>query len=140
MKDNIFLDTNMFVYLYSEDEPLKQAVVEEIINYIKPIISIQVLNELSNTLRKKFQKEFDEIENVIDEISENCTIEIIDELTVRSALAIAKKYKYHYYDSLIIASALENNCSILYSEDMQDGQIIEKRLKIVNPFSSVHKE
>jgi len=44
------------------------------------------------------------------------------------------KYKFSYWDSLIIASALESGCGILYTEDMQDGQVIEDRLRIVNPF------
>ncbi|MEI6154767.1 MAG: DNA-binding protein, partial [Deltaproteobacteria bacterium] len=48
------------------------------------------------------------------------------------------KYQYSYYDSLIISSALEKKCQILYSEDMQDGQTIEKTLKIVNPFKVNH--
>nr|WP_289626254.1 PIN domain-containing protein [Desulfonauticus submarinus] len=53
---------------------------------------------------------------------------------VRKSWEIKEKYKFSYWDSLIVASALENNCSILYTEDMQDGQIIEKKLEIVNPF------
>ncbi len=47
---------------------------------------------------------------------------------------IKKRYRFSYWDSLIIASALENNCSILYSEDMQHSQVIEDNLKIINPF------
>ena len=54
---------------------------------------------------------------------------------VMKSWSIKTKYKFSYWDSLIIASALENNCSILYTEDMQDGQVIEESSKIVNPFS-----
>ena len=50
-------------------------------------------------------------------------------------MEISIRYNFYYWDSLIVASALENNCSILYTEDMQDGQVIEESLKIVNPFS-----
>ncbi len=50
------------------------------------------------------------------------------------ALAIAERYGYRIYDALIVASALEARCTILYSEDMQDGQVIEKQLTIRNPF------
>jgi len=49
-------------------------------------------------------------------------------------LLIKEKYHYSWWDSLILTSALENNCKIVYSEDMQHGQIIENTLKIVNPF------
>jgi predicted nucleic acid-binding protein len=54
--------------------------------------------------------------------------------TYRLSNDIRQKYRLSFWDSLIIASALENNCLTLYSEDMQDGQIIEDRLKIINPF------
>jgi len=134
MKDKIFFDTNMFIYLYSADEDAKRSVVENLVNRVLPVASIQVLNEISNVLNKKFQKDFDEIRDVADEISECCIIEIVDEQTVRLALTLAKKYKYAYYDCLIIASALESHCTMLYTEDMQHGQLIENSLRIVNPF------
>ncbi|MBI4619581.1 MAG: PIN domain-containing protein [Desulfobacterales bacterium] len=59
---------------------------------------------------------------------------LIEETTIKKSLQIKKTYNYSYWDCLIIASALENNCTILYTEDMQDGHTIENRLKIVNPF------
>lgn len=59
---------------------------------------------------------------------------VITKIDIKLAMNIKKRYKFSYWDSLIIASALENNCAILYSEDMQHGQIIEDRLTIVNPF------
>jgi predicted nucleic acid-binding protein len=51
-----------------------------------------------------------------------------------AACQIAEKYHFSFYDSLIIAASLECDCNILYSEDMHHGQIIENKLKIVNPF------
>jgi len=55
--------------------------------------------------------------------------------TIKTGWGIRKKYKLSYWDCIIIASALECGCSIMYSEDMQDGQIIEGKLRITNPFS-----
>ena len=52
----------------------------------------------------------------------------------RNALKIASKYKYSFPDSLIIATAIEYNCNVLFSEDMHHNQIIENTLKIINPF------
>ena len=98
------------------------------------IISIQVINELSNVLRKKFNIELKSISAIIDELSKNCKIEIINLATVFEALKISERYGYSYYDSLIISSAIENGCSILFSEDLQDGQNIDDKLKIINPF------
>ncbi len=54
--------------------------------------------------------------------------------TIQEAIRIKEKYAYSYYDSAIIASALKNKCTILYTEDMQHKQIIENTLKIINPF------
>ncbi|MBX6423467.1 PIN domain-containing protein [Thermosulfurimonas sp. F29] len=62
---------------------------------------------------------------------------IITKRDIKKAMFVKEKYKYNYWDSLIIASALENDCSVLYTEDMQHGQIIEGRLKIVNPFVGI---
>jgi predicted nucleic acid-binding protein len=57
-----------------------------------------------------------------------------------SAVKIHSKCKFSFFDSLIVAAALEENCDILYSEDMQDGQIIENTLKIVNSFFVLHQQ
>ena len=54
--------------------------------------------------------------------------------TVKRCFFVKEKYLYSWWDSLVLASALENDCSILYSEDLQCNQIIERKLKIINPF------
>ena len=54
--------------------------------------------------------------------------------THKGALAIAEKYGYNIYDALIAAAALESGCKTLYSEDLQDGQIINRQLTVRNPF------
>jgi len=59
---------------------------------------------------------------------------LVNKGTIESSFELKNKYGYSIWDSLIIASALENNCSILYTEDMKNGQVIENRLKIINPF------
>jgi predicted nucleic acid-binding protein len=64
-------------------------------------------------------------------------IQGIGQTTIEKALHLAQTYQYSYWDSLIIAAALEANCAILYSEDMQHGQIFNNQLTIVNPFRSM---
>ncbi len=130
-----FFDTNLLIYLYSEDELDKQAqILTQIKNTENRWISTQVLNELSNTLRRKFKLEYADIVKVIAEIRANFEIITVQIETIELALKIAEKYRYSYYDSAIIAAALESSCTLLYSEDMQHNQIIEGQLKIVNPF------
>ncbi|MBS1524234.1 MAG: hypothetical protein JST19_01215 [Bacteroidetes bacterium] len=57
-----------------------------------------------------------------------------NELSISEACKIAEKYGYSFYDSLIISAALSSNCGILYSEDMTHNHLIEKKLRIINPF------
>ncbi len=134
MNDKIFFDTNLLIYLYSEDEIEKQSNLLSLLkNHQNRWISTQVLNELSNTLRRKFKLEYSEIETVVAEICSKFQIAVIQVQTIKSALKIAADYRYSYYDSLIVATALELSCHFLYSEDMQHGQLIKGQMRIFNP-------
>ena len=97
-------------------------------------VSTQVLMETANVAVKKLKFRQDEIQLSIDYIITFCSLQIIELSTVKQAFQIHKKYQYSLYDALIISSALEANCKILLSEDMQHGQFIGNRLKILNPF------
>ena len=130
----IFLDTNIVVYLYSGDEPEKQATALKLIEQNNPIISTQVLSELANTLSRKFTLPFDVVAQAVAEVQEGCAVLPVMPETISQALALAKKYQYSYYDSLILASALSAGCSTLFTEDMHHGQVIENSLTIQNPF------
>lgn len=137
MNDKIFLDTNILIYAYSSDEPLKRKVVEEIIeNAQQIIISTQVINEFINVMSKKRRVGFDELTIAVNELSIQLFVAQITISTIKSALKIAQKYNYSYFDSLILASALEYECSVIYTEDMHNQQIVETKLKIDNPFIS----
>jgi predicted nucleic acid-binding protein len=63
-------------------------------------------------------------------------VTVITQTTIEKAFVLSLKYGFSYWDSLIISSAIENGCNILYSEDMQHEQLIEKKLRIINPFLS----
>ncbi|MFN0316421.1 MAG: PIN domain-containing protein [Burkholderiales bacterium] len=134
MSDKIFLDTNILVYVYSGDEPEKQAAALLVIEQSNPIISTQVLSELANTLSRKFNLGYDVVVQAIAEIQDACTVIPVMPHTIEQALALAQKYQYSYYDSLILAAALSAGCETLATEDMQHGQIIEGTLVIRNPF------
>jgi predicted nucleic acid-binding protein len=136
MQDKVFFDTNILIYCYSIDEKEKQNIALELIEQYSEAsnISTQVINELSNILFKKFKLSSLQIEEVILEIDNYLDITTFDLTTQLKALKIKEKYKLQFYDSLIIATAIENKCNVLYSEDMQDGLVVNKLLKIVNPF------
>jgi predicted nucleic acid-binding protein len=135
MNAKVFFDTNLVVYLYSEDEPEKQSQALSLLNATNNRwISTQVLNELSNTLRRKFKLDYADIRRVVAEVCANFQVFTVQIETIERALKVAETYRFSYYDSVIIAAALELSCGVLYSEDMQHGQIIEPQLKTVNPF------
>lgn len=137
MKDRIFLDTNIIIYCYSNDTPSKRKIAKNIANSPNAIISTQVIQEFTNTMTKKFKTPWPDAENYIEELTKNFLIHINAASTLRLGCQIANRYKFHFYDSLIISAALETSCKILYSEDMQHNQIIENQLRIINPFKSV---
>ena len=133
MSGKTFLDTNIVVYLYSGDEPEKQAAAFALIEE-NPVVSTQVLSELANTLSRKFDLSFDVVAQSVAEVRDACTVIPVMPDTILQALALAQKYRYAYYDSLILAAALLAGCETLATEDMQHGQVIEGTLKIHCPF------
>ena len=136
MKDKIFIDTNIWVYaslINKSDLPKRNISIDLIQKNSIRFVSTQVLNEFYNALLKYKIKDA-EILGFINEIIENTNVCQQDIETLRRGWSIKANYQFSLWDSLIIASALENNCSILYTEDMQHKQNIENSLTIINPF------
>ena len=132
MNDNYFLDSNILIYSQG-NEPLKK---ETSLGLLKDnfYISTQVVNEFINARVKKFNDDKANAFKLANDILELCNLVIIDKETFKSCEVIFIKYGYSFYDSMIISAALKSECAILYSEDLSHNQIIEKKLKIVNPF------
>ncbi|MEH2384575.1 MAG: PIN domain-containing protein [Nostoc sp.] len=136
MSNNIFLDTNLWIYLYTKNLPKKYQKIAEIIknNSLLLLISTQVLGELFYVLsRKRFTSKTDAI-TILSDLINTFTVQAINTAEVIQALEINTKYNYSYWDSLIIATALLGKCSIIYSEDMQHNQLIDNKIRILNPF------
>ncbi len=134
MSDKIFFDTNVLVYCYTATEPNKKSVAVDLAQSPDAWVSTQVLQELSNTLRKKFGKDWAEITLTVDEVCQNFEVFTNQPDTLRDAIRISDRYGYSLYDSLILSSSIAIGCKIVYSEDMQNGQVIDGSLTIVNPF------
>ena len=130
----VFIDTNIIVYLYTSTEEEKRHRAAEILLESEPITSTQTLNEISNVLSKKYSFSWADIAKVHAEVCSQMKIEIVSPQSITSAYGIAEKYRFSFYDSLILTSALEARCGVLYSEDFQHNQVIEGRLTIINPF------
>jgi predicted nucleic acid-binding protein len=134
MRDRVFIDTNILIYFISDDLKKKIKAKEILFSEGEPVLSSQVINEFINACLIKNLLKLDGVILLSAKFMEALEFALIKEATIKKALQIQKAHKYSYWDCLIIASALENNCSTLYTEDMQDGHVIENRLKIVNPF------
>ena len=138
MKDRpIFIDTNIFVYakLEHEQNKIKKQYAQQLLKSLKVqiIVSTQVLNEFSNVLiRNRIDDE--KIQDTLEAIIEECDVCPVDLKTVEKAWYVRIKYQFSFWDSLIVASALGMDCSVLFTEDLQHNQIIEEKLKTINPF------
>ena len=130
-----FLDTNVVLYAFREGDSRSQEA--EALLGKGGLISVQVLNEFAAVARRKLNKSWEEIRRALGILRVFCPEPT--PLTVKTheaAFEIAERYKYSIYDGLIIAAALETGCKVLYSKDLEDGQVIENSLTIRNPFKS----
>ena len=131
--DKAFFDTNVLLYLLSGDE-VKADRAEELIAS-GGVISVQVLNEFASVASCKLRMTYPEIREVLETVRAVCKIEPLTVDTHELGLQLAERYGFSLYDAMIAASALWAGCGILYTEDLQDGQTLEGRLIIRNPFA-----
>ena len=141
MKDKYFLDTNVFVYSFDLSEPVKKSIARDLIQRsLKDnmgCISSQVIQEFLNVATKKFDPPLscdDSLKYLNAVLAPLCEIYTSIDL-YRKTIETSQRWKYSFYDSMIVTAAIQTNCSTLYSEDLQHGQKIEA-LTIVNPFRS----
>lgn len=127
-----FIDTNVLLYLLSDDAS-KADRAEEIIQ-TGGTISVQALNEFAAVASRKLKMSIAEIRETLDTIRAVCAVAPLTEETHVLGLQITEQYRLSVYDAMIASAALISGCSILWSEDMQHGMLIEQRLVIQNPF------
>lgn len=133
MKDaKAFFDTNVVLYLLSDDA--RKADRAEALLAEGGVISVQVLNEFAAVAAPKLGMSWAEIREVLAQLREICSVEPISLAVHDRALNIAERYGFSIYDAIIVAAALIVGAGILYTEDMQNGQVIDSRLTIRNPF------
>jgi predicted nucleic acid-binding protein len=133
MPDKSFFDTNILIYFLAHGD--HRAVIAERALATGGVVSIQVLNEFASVIRRKLQMNWNEVERALEAIRDLCETVPLTNETHEHSVRIARKYKFEIYHACVIASALESACSVLYSEALQDGQVIEGRLTIRNPFA-----
>ena len=126
-----FFDTNVLVYLASDPE--RAARTRELLAS-GGTISVQVLNEIANVVRRKLGFTWSETRQLLSMIQEFVAVVPVPLRIHEDGLALAQRYRLSVYDGMILAAALSSGCDTLWSEDMQDGQVINGRLTVLNPF------
>jgi predicted nucleic acid-binding protein len=126
------LDTSVLVYAFTTDRraALAQALLER-----GCLVSVQGLNEFANVARRRLGMSWRELRAALAAIRSLCRAVLpLDLGTHDEALRIAERHGHSIFDALMIAAALRAGCGTLWSEDMQDGMVIDGRLRIVDPF------
>ena len=127
-----FFDTNVLLYVASGD-PAKADRAERLIG-AGGIISVQVLNEIANVARRKMGMSWTETRAFLSTIRGLLPVQTLTIDVHETGLVLAERYGLSVYDAMIAASALHADCDTLWSENMQDGLLLDGRLRVVNPF------
>ncbi|MBI3188897.1 MAG: PIN domain-containing protein [Gammaproteobacteria bacterium] len=128
-----FIDTNVLLYLLSPDAD--KADRAETILRAGGLISVQILNEITNVARRKLAMSWLEINELLMLIRSVCPAEPLTIETHDKGRLVAERYGISVYDAMIVAAALLAGCETLYTEDMQDGLLIDHQLRVCNPFN-----
>lgn len=139
MSVDSFIDTNVIIYLFDETSAEKSRVAEELVRQSlengSGCISYQVVQETLNIVTRKLKASPDEARSLLDNVLEPLWRVNPTRTLYRRGLELQTRYRFGFYDCLIIAAALDAGCKTLYTEDLQHGQQVET-VTIVNPFSA----
>lgn len=137
MKDRCFIDTNILIYPFDNSNSSKQKACSTFLTQIlvnaEPVISTQTLGEFFNVVVRKLNFPKQDAMFEVQKLTETFPVYEIKTENVLHAMQISNATQFSYWDSLILAMAIDTGCSVLYSEDLSNGQEIEG-IKIVNPF------
>jgi len=130
MKDKVFVDSNVWLYLFLPFETNKNKIANEFILEKASqsiFISYQVINEVTNQLLRNKLDE-NKVKVCIEYIYEICTIHNFSKEIIMLASTLRERYTFSFWDSIITASALNSGCNTLVTEDMHDGLKIENMI------------
>ncbi len=133
MSGRAFIDSNVLIYAVGPASEKREKAEALLLGLSEAIISSQVVGEFVNVCLKKQVLPESEVRKAAEDFMEALSFRTVDEATLRRGLLVRERYGFSWWDSLIVAAALEAGCEVLYSEDLQDGQRIENRLRIENP-------
>jgi predicted nucleic acid-binding protein len=130
-----FLDSNIWLYAFNAPQDShKHTIANRLLQAKGFIVSTQVINEVCRNLIKKASFSDAQITSVINAFYKRCDVVCFDKSILLAAANVRDHYRISFWDSLIVSSALSAKAEFLYSEDMQDGLLIEEKLTIISPF------
>jgi predicted nucleic acid-binding protein len=137
---SFFLDTNILIYAIDPEDSRKYRIAQDLVNHghasSLAVISYQVVQEWFNFClhRAKVKLSVEEASTIYRSVwAPLWKVQSSPEL-LELSLELRPRYNFSWYDSLIVAAALQSNCGTLHSEDLQHGQVI-RNLTIKNPFA-----
>jgi predicted nucleic acid-binding protein len=133
MPDIFALDTNVLVYLHDSSNVHKREIAKQLLSN-SPKISSHVVSEYVNTCRRLLTLDKTSLLLQTAALLSNCQIIAVQPATLAYAAQLTEKYKLQIFDAIIVANCIEGNCNVLYSEGMHHQLLVDKRIKIINPF------
>jgi predicted nucleic acid-binding protein len=127
-----FFDTSVLLYVLSADT--QKAERAEALLAEQGTISVQVLNEVAAVATRKLGMTLPDVREILTTLRAVCRVQPVTIQTHDRALRLMERYGFAVYDSLLVAAALLAGCRRLYTEDLQHGQLIDRQLRIINPF------
>lgn len=137
MKDKYFFDTNVLVYMQDASDPVKQQKARSLLSTHlskgSAVISTQCLQEFYNVLANKMKQDKIQTKQIMHSLSENIPVVQVTPTLIENGIDISINTQFSLWDSLMLSAASFAKCTVLYSEDMNDGQVVNG-VKIQNPF------
>lgn len=133
-----FVDTNVWLYaLIVNDDALKHQIAAEIVQGSNVVVSTQVINETCVNLLRKANLSETQLYDLIVSFYAKYDVVATEAQVLLRASRLRAQYSLSFWDSLVVAGAIESGCNVLYTEDLQDGLTVEGQLTIVNPFRTL---
>ena len=131
--NKVAVDTNVIIQSYDSTAPAQQTVALHVLAQ-RPVVSAQVVSEFLNVLQRRLHLPKLEALTTALQVLDQCEIWPVTHATLADAARLVNRYDFQLFDALIVAAALEAGCTTLYSADFQHQQLIDGRLRLLNPF------
>jgi predicted nucleic acid-binding protein len=134
MNKKVAIDSNIFLYALDLTLTVKGEIALNIILQNDAHFSSQAFSEIINVCKKRWKFTKPQLIQIATFLTKNARLDCLTETVILKAHDLIIKYQFQYFDAIIVATALQSNCIILYSEDMHNGLVIDDRHTIENPF------